>query len=439
MKKLMQNLFLLSSILFFMLPESASALPSFTRQTGKSCTVCHIQNTPKLNGYGRNFSLSGYANYNSNSETQSLIEGAEVTLGMPSVLNVSAVLKARYVKTTNSLDINGSYDLGTERGELQVLEGSGLYFAGRIADNIGGIISIIGDPSTENDVALGGKAILSYPTFNGFGGISLYSTQINGTFSGMENFNTGLNAPLKQFENAYVTNAAQATGIANGPATGLQLYYGDNNLFATLGVTIPSQNNEGIDAGGALIPFGRVSYNMSVSDWNFMLGAYGLAGDVKASDQSLDGGLIDGAAKLINIYKEGYGFDFEATGSILDMQTMTTINVVLKNIIDVTPISSLTSTNLQQTNNRATSVEFQINPILPLGVKVAYLNYNNKDETAVTREFVKAYDFNAYSFGLNYLVRQNITLDAEYSYIEPDEQTLIENYYDFYLVATLAF
>ena len=438
MKTSIQNLFLLSAILLFMLPESAYALPGFTRQTGKDCMTCHAQNMPKLNAYGRHFALSGYTIYNPDSETQSLIEGSEVALGLPAVLNVSAVLKARYIKSSRRDGLTANDDIvGVERGELQVLDASGLFFGGRIAENVGGIISLTDDSSDENDVAFGGKAVLSYPMLSGFGGLSLYSTQVNGAFSGMENFNTGLNSPLRQFENANGTNAAQATGVGRGPSTGLQMYYGDERFFATVGGVIPSQNNEGIDAGGSVIPFWRVSYNQPIGEWNVMLGTYGMNGKVKASDQSIDGGLIDNGALLVEVDKEVYGFDFEASGPIGNMMTMTTINVVTKNTVDPTPANLLTSTNLKKTDNEASSIEFQINPVKSLGVKLAYLDYTNNDPL-VAQDYIESYDFDAYSVGLNYLARQNIVFDIEYTHntvksIDKDD------FYDLYLSATIAF
>ena len=436
MKTSIQNLFLLLAILLFMLPESANALPGFTRQTGKDCMTCHSQNMPKLNAYGRHFALSGYTIYDPDSETQSLIEGSEVALGLPAVLNVSAVLRARYIKSSRRDDLNDDV-VGVERGELQVLDASGLFFGGRVADNVGGLVSLTNDSTDENDVAFGGKAVLAYPLLNGFGGFSLYSTQVNGAFSGMENFNTGLNSPLRQFENANGTNAAQATGVGRGPSTGLQMYYGDERFFATFGGVIPSQNNEGIDAGSSIIPFWRVSYNQPIGEWNIMIGTYGMSGNVKASDQSLDGGLIDNGATLVEVDKEVYGFDFEASGPIGDMMTMTTINVVTKNTVDATPADLLTSINLQRTDNEANSFEFQINPIKKLGVKLAYLNYKNNDPL-VLQDYVEYYDFDAYSLGFNYLVRQNINFDIEYTYnkIQSGNQ---DNFYDLYLSATIAF
>lgn len=435
MTKLIRNLFSLSTLLLIVIPETASALPGFARQTGESCSACHTQNMPKLNSYGRHFALSGYTLYDKESETQSLIEGSDVALGLPAVLNISAVLKAQYVYSSLEQRADNGDAIAEERGELQVLEGSGLYFGGRFADNVGGIVSLTGDPSEDRDVVFGGKGVLAYPTFNGFSGVSLYSTQINGIFSGMENYNTGLYAPLKQFESPYTTNAAQATGIGRGPATGLQAYYGDEHLFVTAGLTIPSQNSEGIDAAASLIPFGRVAYNQPLGEWNIMAGLYGLAGDAEASDQSLDGLLIDSKANIVQVHREGYGLDLEVTGNISGMSTMTTFNYVLKNVVEITPSGALTTPSLQQTDNQAASLEFQINPIAPLGVKAAYLNYNSMN-TADTQEFVKSYDFDAFSLGANYLFRQNIIVDFQYSYNHP---TTLDDYHDFYLSAVLAF
>jgi hypothetical protein len=435
MKPFTKKLLLISGALLLALPESATALAAFARQTGKSCMACHAQTMPKLNSYGREFALSGYTLYDENSTAQTLVEGSEVALGLPSTMNVSAVLKARYVKTDEVLNASGDV-VGEERGELQVLEGSGLYFGGRIADNFGGLVSLQGDASKESDVVFGGKLIMAYPALEGYSGLSLISTKINGVFSGMENFNTGLNAPLKQFENAYATNAAQATGVANGPATGLQAYYGDSNFFATLGVTIPSQNNEGIDAGKSLLPFWRLAYNQPIGEWNVMVGTYGFYGDVQASDQSLDGGLIDGKAELTNIHKEAHGFDLEASGNIAGLSTMTTLNYVVRNRVDVDP-AILTSYNLQKTNNSGFSAEFQINPIEPLGVKVAYLRYVNNDDTTANQEFIKNYDYQTYTVGISYLVRQNISFGIDYSRYNPESD--MDNYNDVYVTATLVF
>ncbi len=423
MKKMTKNVLLLSTVLLVALVESANAQPGFSRQTGKECSACHIQNMPKLNSYGRHFARSGYTLYDTENELQSAIEGSDMPLSLPGVLNASAVLKARYSKVESV------------RGEVNVLNGTGLYFGGRFAENIGGLVALTGDPSEDRDVVFAAKAILSFASFNGYSGLSLYSTQSNGIFTGMENYNTGLYAPLKQFEFANVTNAAQATALGRGPATGLQAYYGDDHLLMTLGAAIPSQNSEGIDAGGSLLPFGRIAYAQPFGGWDLMLGAYGFSGDVKASNLTLDGGAIDRSAELVTVHKEGYGLDFEASGSIAGMAAMTTINIVLKNTVSTD--LNVSSDNLQQTDNQAASIEFQINPVTPLGIKVAYLSYQSND-TKEGLAFVRAYDFNAPSVGVNYLFRQNVNIDLQYTYNDTQAADM-GDFYEFYLSAVIAF
>jgi hypothetical protein len=435
MKPLTKNLLLISSTVLLLLPESLSALSAFSRQTGKSCMTCHAQNMPKLNSYGREFALSGYAAYDKNSTNQSTIEGSDVPLGLASTINVSAVLKASYVKKDEVL--KDGVIVGEERNKIQYLEGSGLFLGGRVADNFGGLVSLQGDATEEKDVIYGGKLIMAYPALGGYAGMSLISTKINGIFSGMENYNTGLNAALKQFENSYATNAAQATGVGNGPATGLQAYYGGSNLFVTVGMAIPSQNSEGIDAGKSLLPFYRIAYNQPIGTWNFMLGAYGFNGDAEASNASLNGGLITNKALLVNIHKEGHGFDFEMSGDMLGMSTMTTVNYVVRNVVDVNP-ALLTSYNLQRTDNRAGSVEFQINPIEELGLKLSYLKYGNNDDTATAQRFIKNYSYQSYSGGLIYSLRENISFGIEYTRYGPASAN-IDDYNDLYITAAIVF
>ena len=437
MKLFTKKLLLIAGVSLLLLPESLSALAMFSRQTGKDCMVCHAQNMPKLNSYGREFALSGYAEYKQEKQNEPLILGGEVPLGLASSLNVSAVLKARYIKISSSQTVASGDTIGSGGGDVEVLEGSGFYLGGRIADNFGGLLTLKGNEDDNSDIIYSGKLTMSYPALGGYGGMSLISTETNGLFSGMENYNTGLNVSLKQFENSYATNAAQATGIANGPATGLQAYYGNSMIFLTAGATIPSQNSEGIDAGGSLLPFWRVAFEQSLGSWSFMLGTYGFSGDVRASDQSLNGELIDGKATLVNVHKEGYGFDFEMSGDIFSMSTMTTLNHVAKNVINVDSASPLISNNLQNRDNEGTSVEFQINPIEPLGLKVAYLTYRNKDAAVADQEFIKNYSYDAYTAGINYSFRQNILLGVDYSEYNPELD--IPDYKNVYVTATIVF
>jgi len=437
MKPITKKLLLVSSALLYVLPESASALALFSNQTGKSCMACHTQNMPKLSSYGKEFALSGYTIYDESKTAKPLIEGSNVPLGLPSTLSVSAVIKASYVKTTQEEDATTGDLVGTEKGELQGLSGSGIFLGGRVADNFGALVSLKGNDDDRTNIVYNAKLLLAYSAMGGYAGMSLISTETNGLFSGLELHNTGLNAPVKMFENAYATNAAQATGVGNGPATALQAYYGNTNLFVSAGIGIPAQNSEGLDAGKSLLPFYRIAYNQPIGDWNFMVGAYAIRGDVEASDMSLNGELISNKANLVKIHKEAHGFDFEMSGKLFDMSTMTTINHVVRNTIDVDPAAVLTAYNLQSTDNEGTSVELQINPIDPLGFKVAYLNYANNDDATTTQKFIKNFDYEAYTVGASYNILENLSVGVDFSRYYPEDA--IDSYDDIYLNAILVF
>jgi hypothetical protein len=56
----MEKIMRVVTVLCFLLGlEHAYAVPSFARQTGLSCNVCH-SNAPELTTFGRNFKLKGY-------------------------------------------------------------------------------------------------------------------------------------------------------------------------------------------------------------------------------------------------------------------------------------------------------------------------------------------------------------------------------------------
>ena len=56
MKKLLN---IVTGLALLLIVECAHAVPSFARQTGLSCNVCH-SNPPELTDFGRNFKLKGY-------------------------------------------------------------------------------------------------------------------------------------------------------------------------------------------------------------------------------------------------------------------------------------------------------------------------------------------------------------------------------------------
>ncbi len=431
-----QTLFLLLLTLF-VLPQSAEAIPGFARQMGMECSACHAQNIPMLNRFGREFARSGFT-MSSMSGPQTLIEGSDIGLGLPSILNGSAVLRASYTLSSDDGNVTGKGRGNTtmsDRGVLGVFDKSVLIFGGRFAENVGGIARLGSgtDINTTSSVGLSAKVTIAYDMLDGIVGVTLYSAGGTGPFSGMESYNTGLYTPLRMFENGKSTNAAQLTGVGAGSATGLQAYYGGAGLFASAGIYVPAQNSTGLDVGHSLIPFGRLGYEIIFGSWTLTPGVYGIKGSAKLSDTALNAGT---AGILVTIDREAYGLDLQVEGTVAEMQMMIILQSVLKNETSFDPATINHIGNLRAEDDKATSLEVQINPISKLGIKAAALTYDTVVES--TGKGPQTIDKNTYSFGVNYGFRQNLIFDVEYTYTDPKTATYDASS-DLFLMATVAF
>ena len=119
--------------LVVLLPQQASAIPLFNRQTGQNCVACHAGGQfPELTPYGRLFKMTGY------------------TIGQRTV-PVSAMAVASYSKvadTSKSDDPSADFQ---KNGSL-IMPTASLFLAGKITDNIGAFTQITYDNyATQSD------------------------------------------------------------------------------------------------------------------------------------------------------------------------------------------------------------------------------------------------------------------------------------------------
>ena len=416
------------------------ANPGFSRQMDMECMSCHNQTMSQLNTFGRKFAASGFT---MTSGSQSMIDGSTVKMGLPSVLNAGVLLKARYIKTDledSKTNVDGE-KVGTDRGNLEVFKVSKLFLGGKVAENVGGFINY------EYD-SIGGKMVFAGELGSGYAGVSGYMQNDFGPFSGMEYYNTGLYAPLKLFENRKGTNAAQATDIGHGPATGMQAYYGGDILYAMGGFYVPATSeHEGLDIGTDAIGIGRIAVAPTFGDWTVMVGAYGLSGTAKLSDSALDNNKssVENGSRLVDITREAYGLDAQVEGNIAGMSTVITLNAVLYNKTELYHPGLGNEDKLQFTDgaefgagdNEAFSAEVQVNPREDFGVKVAYLHFNDKYDYRNSNinpagtsgdGFNKPdkFDREEYSLGLDYSFRQNVRFAVEYTYSDYDVNEKID-------------
>jgi len=106
---------------------TASAVPSFARQTGQACAACHVGGFgPQLTDFGISFKLGGY------------------TLAVPNrpAVPVAAMVMAGFTHTDSSQDpadleghrLDGKHLSGNDN---LTLDQASLFLAGRIASNVG--------------------------------------------------------------------------------------------------------------------------------------------------------------------------------------------------------------------------------------------------------------------------------------------------------------
>jgi hypothetical protein len=115
--------------------DPAEALPSYARQTGKTCEACHTA-FPELTPYGRRFKIGGYT------------DGGGTWQGPP----ISAMYMPSFTHTQSAQDQPPAPGLHTNDNIVsQQVSG---FIAGELYGNLGSFIQITGDPTGAGTVFL---------------------------------------------------------------------------------------------------------------------------------------------------------------------------------------------------------------------------------------------------------------------------------------------
>jgi hypothetical protein len=199
-------------------PE-ASALPTFSRQTGMDCAGCHFNHAPLLNAFGRTFKSSGYSMVSSQGKIES------ENLSIPNPLNLSVLATAGYSKTSTAStppasagENQGTWTLPASGGELSV------FYGGRIMENTG-FLSELGTGGQSAETGAAKLLWLPEVTDGNKLGLVVDTNNGQGVAHGFELLNTGaVNvhkiAVGQTHINAY--SAAQWMGT-NNATTGISL------------------------------------------------------------------------------------------------------------------------------------------------------------------------------------------------------------------------
>jgi len=129
---------LVSLALIVGLCPKTGAVPSFSRQTGLKCSVCH-SNPPELTAFGRKFKLEGYTLTDKKTDTS--IEGKDLKISRYFPISAMLLLSDTATKTTVP---------GTQNGTAGFPQQLSLFLAGEMSPHLGGMVQVTYDHSSDH-------------------------------------------------------------------------------------------------------------------------------------------------------------------------------------------------------------------------------------------------------------------------------------------------
>jgi hypothetical protein len=127
---------------------AAQAVPSFARQTGMACAACHTV-YPELTPFGREFKLNGYVTDNLKQIKGVTMERRE-TLSLNSLPPLSVMLQVSYTHTATALPDSAITGALAKDGEILFPQQASLFYAGKIADNLGAFMQLTYDGAGDH-------------------------------------------------------------------------------------------------------------------------------------------------------------------------------------------------------------------------------------------------------------------------------------------------
>lgn len=272
------------SMAFIVSVATAHAVPSFERQTGMSCTVCHTV-FPDLTDFGRTFKLTGYTFSKSSPSA-------------PWRPPLSADFLGSY---TQLADNNGILEDGvapfddevdSERDKINIPQEASIFYGGKIVDHVGALSQLTYE-GTENDIALDHTDIRYSRTTQWAGRHLIYGFTINNAPSVQDVWNTtpawgypweasGV-APTPAASAVIDGNLDQQVGGIGAYGFFLNCIYAEFSLYRTAddGITRPLAAGGEVDTvtDGA-VPYWRVALTHQWNNHSFEAGAYGLKADI---------------------------------------------------------------------------------------------------------------------------------------------------------------
>ena len=144
-------------------PTSAQAVPSFARQTGMACEACHTV-FPELTPFGRRFKLNGYTIDNL-PQVSGITANKDQTLLLNQLPPLSFMFQMSYTSTKAAIPdscagvpaspdspCSGTVpaDALAKNGQVLFPQQASLFYAGRIAPNLGAFVQMTFDGTSDS-------------------------------------------------------------------------------------------------------------------------------------------------------------------------------------------------------------------------------------------------------------------------------------------------
>ncbi len=287
----------------------ALAVPSFARQTGMACEACHTV-FPELTPFGRQFKLNGYTIDNL-PQIRAVTSSSEEALLLNWLPPLSFMFQASYTQTRKAIPDLALPGGLSQNGQVLFPQQASLFYAGRIAPNLGGFGQITynsasGSVGWDNtDIRFAKQATVRDRTL--IYGITLNN---NPTVQDPWNSTPAWQVPFDQRSSAASrpAAAAQIDGALGGNVAGITAYgYLANPIYAELGVYRSAPQgfaNQQTASSGPLnstasnviksvAPYWRVAWEHQWQSNALSIGAYGLSVDLLPGNGVLLTGPID--------------------------------------------------------------------------------------------------------------------------------------------------
>lgn len=270
-------LFLVGMLCFFSL--DALAVPSFERQTGRSCNACHTV-FPELTPFGRSFKLGGY------------IMTKE---GNPTFPPLAATVQASVTEQRGVSNRIDPFD-DSPNARWNLPQEASLFYGGKIVDHIGALAQLVYD-GIENDVFLDHTDIRYANSLDLAKKRLIYGLTINNSPTVQDVWNTTptWRFPWATSDVAIMPMAAPVIDDALARMVGGIGAYGFWNNMIYAEASIYRSNRKGITrplgAGTTVspvtnntVPYWRLVLQHEWGKQSLSLGTYGIVADIYPGD-----------------------------------------------------------------------------------------------------------------------------------------------------------